>query len=94
MLEDILFSNEAFSAESYREARLLYDTLVVYKMDKEKWMSLPMSFRQLIDTCLQQLDNRFAELDKPQSAYQSPYFQRISEKQHWEKRTKAYEYIL
>jgi hypothetical protein len=94
MLENILFSNDVFTAESYREARLLYDTLIAYKEDKDKWLSLPKPFIQLIDSCLHQLENRFAELDKPLTSYQSPYFERISEKQHWDKRTKAYKYIL
>lgn len=94
MLENILFSNEAFTAESYREARLLYDTLMAYKADKDKWLSFPKPFRQLIDSCLLQFENRFAELDQSLTSYQSPYFEQIREKQHWEKRTKAYKYLL
>lgn len=94
MLENILFSDEAFTRESYREARLLYDALVAHKTDTEKWNILPNPFKVLIEACLQHLENRFSELDKPTTPYQSPYFERISEKQHWEKRTKAYQYIL
>jgi hypothetical protein len=94
MLEKILFSEGTFTAESYREARLLYDALLAYKADKDKLMSLPQPFRQLIDSCLKQLEMRFSDLDRPETPYQSPYFERISEQQHWEKRTKAYEYIL
>jgi hypothetical protein len=94
MLESVLFSNGVFTAESYREARLLYDVLVEQKADTTQWMSLPTPFRGLIECCLKHLENRFSELDKPLTAYQSPYFERISEKQHWEKRTKAYQYIL
>lgn len=94
MLESVLFSNAVFTAESYREARLLYDVLVAQKADTAQWMSLPAPFRGLIESCLKHLENRFSELDKPLTAYQSPYFERISEKQHWEKRTKAYQYIL
>jgi hypothetical protein len=94
MLENILFSNDAFTAESYREARLLYDALKAHKADMEKWSSLPIHSKLLIDSCLQHLEKRFSELDKSTTSYQSPYFERISEKQHWEKRTKAYQYIL
>ena len=94
MLENILFSDEAFTSESYREARLLYDALVAHKTDTEKWNVLPKPLKALIESCLLHLETRFSDLDKPVTHYQSPYFQRISEKQHWEKRTKAYQYIL
>ena len=94
MLEKILFTDGAFTAESYREARLLYDALIAHKADADKWQSLPNPFKMLLESCLKHLETRFSELDTPTTAYQSPYFERISEKQHWEKRTKAYQYIV
>jgi hypothetical protein len=74
--------------------RLLYDALLAHKADADKWQSLPHPFKMLVESCLKHLETRFSDLDKPTTAYQSPYFERISEKQHWEKRTKAYQYIV
>ena len=101
----------AQSSETYRQIRLLYDSMIearkeaiVISMSQKQISLLPQHHTDLLDAILRQqnafdrftqsVESYLKELDNPIEDYQSLYFKRMSEKEVWENRCKAYSYRI
>ena len=98
-----------FSSEAYRQARLFYDDLVALvehldELSDAELLQSPPHFRAYAEAlqahnlaahdCMAHLKKCFAKLDEPTEAYQSVFFRKLSEKEVWGSRCKAYKYII
>lgn len=98
--------NEPFDSESYRESRILYDSIkpIFDKLGKievpstildEKELKLFKSLVTFLITIKEQiafLDKKFSELDKPK--FKSRFFKQIPESELWATRNKNRPYLL